>query len=142
MFQCCGHILACVLGVRYCSYSYFSQYLGLLSTRNILAASTPIFSGLGLRFVLEHYYLSNLYVTLSSKTRVLLGAIYCICCILLSRSRNVMARPRPQATVLYFRFRRIYIELITRVICSGPISTYYLPVPYLYGIIAVVMIPH
>ena len=34
--------------------SHYSQYLGLLSTRDSMAASTPILSGLGLRLVLEH----------------------------------------------------------------------------------------
>ena len=53
VFRYDGYILACALGVRYCSYSRYSQYfLGLLSTRNILAASTSILSVLGLRFVL------------------------------------------------------------------------------------------
>ena len=50
-----GYMLVCAFGVRYCSYSRCSQYLGLLSTGNILVASTPItLSVLGLRFVLEH----------------------------------------------------------------------------------------
>ena len=31
----------------------YSQYVGLLSTRNILTASTPILLALALRFVLE-----------------------------------------------------------------------------------------
>ena len=34
--------------------SQYSQYVGLLSTRSILAACTPILSVLGLRIVLEH----------------------------------------------------------------------------------------
>ena len=51
----CGYLLySRILGVRYCSCSHYSQYLGLLSTRDSMAASTPILSGLGLRLVLEH----------------------------------------------------------------------------------------
>ena len=56
VFRYRGYMLACALGVRYCSYLHYSQYVGLLSTRNILAGinSTPILSVLGLRLVLEH----------------------------------------------------------------------------------------
>ena len=61
VFRYCGYILACALCVRYCSYSRYSEYLGLLSTRNILAASAPILSVLGLRFVLEHLFVKPLY---------------------------------------------------------------------------------
>ena len=50
----CGYTFTCALGVPYCSYSQHSQYLSLLSTRSILAASTLIISVLGRRVVLEH----------------------------------------------------------------------------------------
>ena len=42
VFRYSGYIIACALGVRCCSYSHYPQCLGLLSTHNILAASTPI----------------------------------------------------------------------------------------------------
>ena len=54
VFRYCGYIFGYALRVRYCSYSHYAQYLGLLSTRNVFAASsTRILSVLGLRLVLE-----------------------------------------------------------------------------------------
>ena len=99
VFRNCGYILACALGIRWCSYSHYSQYLGLLRTRNSLAASTPILSVLGLRFGVEHLSVKPLCFTLSTKEHLFWGIhIYCICCILLNRSQNIMAQPRLQVT--------------------------------------------
>ena len=80
------HTCLCSRGsVWYCSYSHYSEYLGLLSTRNILAASTPILSVLGLRFVLEHLSMKPSYVTLSTNKKKNRRDICCMCCILLRR---------------------------------------------------------
>ena len=77
VFRYYGYILACALGVRYCSYSHYSQYLGLLSTRNILAASSPILSVLGLRFAFEHLSVKPSCVTLSTKKKMFWRDICC-----------------------------------------------------------------
>ena len=143
VFRYCGYTPACALGVRhYCSYSPYSQYVGLLSTRNLWAASTPIiFSVLELRFDLEHLSLWNLYLfTLSTKKHLFWGDIYCICSILLSRSQNIMAQPRPQAFFLYLRLRRIHWTYRASHLFRITNNIYF-PVPYLYGII-VILIPH
>ena len=137
VFRYCGYILACALGVRYYSYSHYSQYAGLLSTRNILAASTPILSVLGLRFFLEHLFVKPLYCLEHQEPHLSCGDIYCICCILLSQSQNIMAQPRPQATFLNLRLRRIHWTCRARYLFRINI---HLPIPYLYDII-VVMIP-
>ena len=62
---------------------------------------------------------------------------YCICCILLSRSQNIMAQPRPQATFLYSRLRRIHWTYRASHLFRINI---HLPVPYSYGFV-VVMTP-
>ena len=115
VFRYCGYIFTCALGVRYCSYSHYSQCLGLLSTRTILAASTPILSVLGLRFVLEQLSVKPSYVTLSTKKKIfwrdIPGMLYQVCVISYSAGHKVIpgiAQPRPHATFLYSRLRRIH----------------------------------
>ena len=107
VFRYCRYMLACALGVRYCPYSVYSQYLGLLSTRNILAVSTPILS---LRFLLEH--LSVKPSSLSTKKALFWGHMYCMCCILLSRGHKVLQRNLDLTQLFCTSVCVAYIELI------------------------------
>ena len=77
VFRYCRYILACALGVRYCSHSQYSQYLGLLSTRNILAAVLQYsqYSGYDL---FSSIYLWNLYVLPSAPRNIDFGGIYIV----------------------------------------------------------------
>ena len=85
--------LAYALGVRYCSYSRYSQYLGLLSTRNILAASTPILSVLGLWFVLEHYiFICESLMLPWAPRNLYFGGIYTVCAASYSAGHTALWR--------------------------------------------------
>ena len=110
VFRYCGYILACALGVRHCSYSHYSQYLGLLSTRSILAASTPILSVLGLRFVVEHLSVKpSCYPEHQERKRSFWGA-YIVCAVPYSVGHKVLWRNLDLAQLFCTYVHAAYIE--------------------------------
>ena len=82
VFRYYGCIFACALGARYCSsYAHYSQYLGLLSIRHILAASTPILSVvLGLRLFLERLSVKPSLCYPEYQENIYFGGVYYVVC--------------------------------------------------------------
>ena len=66
--------------------SQYSHCVGLLSTRNILAASTPILLVFGLRIFPKHLLykisLKAIFTLMSAKKKIFRGNIFCMCWIL------------------------------------------------------------
>ena len=103
-----------------CSHCHYSQYVGLLSTRIILAASTPTLSVLGLRFVLEYLSVKPLRYPEHQDTFILGGYA-----VSFSAGHEVLWRNLDLRQLFCTYVYAAYIELIALVICSGSISTYY-----------------
>ena len=109
---CTARNSVAILRVHTCLCSRVSVLL-ILSELSLLAILWPaVFNTLSTRtticsraFICENF----LHVTVSTKKHLFGGDIRCICCILLSRSQNNMAQPRPQATFLYLPLRRIHL---------------------------------
>ena len=132
VFRC---VLACALGVRYCSNSQYSHCMGPLSTDNTLAASTPIFSVLGLRFVLEHFICDTFLDYPEHRETHYSGGIYIdpVCPVCYSAGHQVLdsssrASPRHYATFCTHDYAAS-IEVIAAINPFRRFNIRHLPVP-------------
>ena len=141
------HTFACSLGVPFCSYSRYSQYLGLLSTHYIWAFSVlAVFWPPVLQYsqysdcernsvlrVLGASICETFMLPLALRNVCFWGKFiylveYSMCCFVLSRSQSPISQPRPPATNLCVpTFTRHVLNYSSGAICSASIPNYRQP---------------